>query len=192
MKTLKIILFYIASFTWGAVMSVIGAVACLALLITGHKPKLFHHVVYFEVGKNWGGVNLGVVFLCSKDCPESTHKHESGHGIQNVWFGPLMPFIVGIPSALRYWLREQKTQQAKVLFAVVVYSILVVISFLSIALHLINLWLLVIPILLYIYGTIIFLWLLWKEIPKYEEGKYVPDDSIWFEGQATALGDKYF
>ena len=192
MKTLKIILFYIASFTWGAVMSVIGAVACLALLITGHKPKLFHHVVYFEVGKNWGGVNLGVVFLCSKDCPESTHKHESGHGIQNVWFGPLMPFIVGIPSALRYWLREQKTQQAKVLFAVVVYSILVVISFLSIALHLINLWLLVIPILLYIYGTIIFLWLLWKEIPKYEEGKYVPYDSIWFEGQATALGDKYF
>ena len=104
----------------------------------------------------------------------------------------LMPFIVGVPSALRYWLREQKTQQSKVLFAIVVYSTLVVISFLSVALHLINLWLLIIPILLFIYGTIILLWLLCKEIPKYEEEQYVPYDSIWFEGQATALGDKYF
>lgn len=32
--------------------------------------------------------------------------HEWGHGIQNIILGPLMPFLVAIPSCIRYWYRE--------------------------------------------------------------------------------------
>lgn len=32
--------------------------------------------------------------------------HECGHGIQNIIFGPLFPFLVAIPSVIRYWYRE--------------------------------------------------------------------------------------
>lgn len=46
MKTIKLILFYLASFTWGAVMSVIGLLAGLALTIAGHKPHVFHGRLY--------------------------------------------------------------------------------------------------------------------------------------------------
>ena len=34
--------------------------------------------------------------------------HECGHGIQNCIWGPLMIFVVCIPSATRYWYREFK------------------------------------------------------------------------------------
>ena len=40
--------------------------------------------------------------------------HESGHGIQNLLFGPLMPFVVSIPSAIRYWYREYLMKVKKI------------------------------------------------------------------------------
>ena len=33
-------------------------------------------------------------------------RHEGGHGIQNIIFGVLMPFLVSIPSFIRYWYRK--------------------------------------------------------------------------------------
>ena len=32
--------------------------------------------------------------------------HEYGHSIQNCFYGPLMPFIVMIPSIIRFWYIE--------------------------------------------------------------------------------------
>ena len=63
-----------------------------------------------------------------------------GHGIQNLYWGPLMIFVIVIPSVTRFWYRE---------------------------------W-------------------YWKyRYPK--TGKALPPyDSIWFEGQATKLGAKYW
>lgn len=68
-----------------------------------------------EVGGNWGGVSLGAFALCGTYYqPTSPHynckwyyetrKHEFGHSIQNMFLGPLFPFVVAIPSAIRYWL----------------------------------------------------------------------------------------
>lgn len=37
--------------------------------------------------------------------------HEYGHSIQNIIFGPLFPFVIGIPSALRYWYRELNSEK---------------------------------------------------------------------------------
>ena len=193
MKTAKIVLFYILSFTWGILMSLVGSVVVLALLATGHKPKKFHHVIYFEIGEDWGGVELGPFFLCCKGSSLYTKQHECGHGIQNVWFGPLMPFIVCLPSATRYWLREQKTKEAKKKFSFILCGIVAAIAIVLFLIPFITqlYWTIVFPVLMIVYDLIILLWLLFIEIPKYEIK--APDyDAIWFEGQATELGERYF
>lgn len=98
-------LFYFLSFTWGLLMTLIGCTAALVLIIMGYKPKKWGYCYYFEVGQNWGGVELGIFFITSKNPTTHTKNHEHGHAIQNCWFGMLMPFIVSIPSAARYWYR---------------------------------------------------------------------------------------
>lgn len=139
MKILKGIGYWFVSCTWGILMTFIGAVIAVGLLITGHKPKRFHYNIYFEVGNGWGGLNCGAFFFVSKDASLHTRQHEAGHGIQNLMLGILMPFVVAIPSAVRYWYRKIVVQTGRKKSS---------------------------------------------ELPAY--------DSIWFEGWATSLGEKYF
>lgn len=106
MKIFKTVLYWLASFTWGIVMTLFGCICALGLLITGHKPQKFHYSIYFEVGQNWGGFEAGPFFFCNKNSSLHIKQHEHGHGIQNIIFGPLMPFLVSIPSCARYWYRE--------------------------------------------------------------------------------------
>ena len=102
---LKRILFYIISFTWGGIMTTIGVVVLLVTLPFG-KFEIYHGRIYKRIGKNWGGVELGCFFLCDNSADEYILAHESGHGLQNCLWGPLMPFVICIPSAIRYWYRE--------------------------------------------------------------------------------------
>lgn len=139
MKVIRAIGFYFISFTWGIIMSLIGAIIALGLLITGHRPHRFHYFIYFEVGENWGGFECGCFFVTNKNPSLSMKQHESGHGLQNLMFGPLMPFIVSIPSAVRYWYREIVVRAGRKRY---------------------------------------------EDLPSYY--------SIWFEGQASKLGEKYF
>ena len=106
-------LFYFLSFTWGLPMTLIGCVVAIALLTTGRQPKKWGYCYYFEVGENWGGLELGVIFLVDKNALNDTKSHEHGHAIQNCWFGPLTPFIICIPSAIRYWYREYLVRSEK-------------------------------------------------------------------------------
>ena len=101
----KRILFYIISFTWGGIMTAIGLVVLLVTLPFG-KFGIYHGRIYKRIGKNWGGLELGCFFLCDKTAGEHTIAHECGHGLQNCLWGPLMPFVICIPSAIRYWYRE--------------------------------------------------------------------------------------
>lgn len=101
-------LYYFLNLTWGVIMTFIGGVAVIVLLILGKKPKRYHGAIYFEVGKGWGGVELGLFFVCAENSGESVKSHEFGHSLQNCIYGPLMPFLVSIPSAIRYWYREFK------------------------------------------------------------------------------------
>lgn len=140
MKYLKIVCFWLLSWTWGLPMTLLGAIISLGMLITGHKPKIFHYYIYFEVGNNWGGFECGCFFFANKNSSLSLKQHECGHGIQNIIFGWLMPFIVSIPSAVRYWYRE---------------------------------------------------WYMKYKYPKTQK-TLPPYDSIWFEGWATKLGEKYY
>ena len=193
MKVVKDIIFYILSFTWGILMSLIGLITAIALLITGHKPCLFHNRIHFKVGDYWGGLEMGPIFITDNQPNLHIKQHECGHGIQNIILGPFMPFVVSIPSAIRYWLREMKTQKSKYL-----YSVILCIILWSICIGLIIIgkffWipLSIIGGSLLIYSIIIFIWLIVKEIPKYKNNTYVSYDSIWFEGTATKLGEKYF
>ena len=134
---MKKFFYWLLSLTWGLPMTLIGFIVSLVLLITGHKPHRFGYTFYFKVGKNWGGLELGALFITDANPSKHTLYHEHGHGFQNLWWGPLFPFVIGIPSAIRYWYRE---------------------------LH------------------------YWRK------GKVPPTryDDMWFEGQATALGEQAF
>lgn len=131
-------LYYLLQFTWGIVMNVLGVLVFAVLIIFGRKrPKKFKNCWYIVVGKNWGGLELGTFFLIDQNEHLSTKYHESGHGLQNIVWGPLFLFVIWIPSAIRYQYRELKYHR---------------------------------------------------------KGKNPPTDydDIWFEGQATNWGHKYY
>ena len=106
-------LLYILSFTWGLPMTVIGLIVGAILYLKGIKPKKHGICWHFEVGERWGGLNLGLVFLTEVNPSGYTENHELGHAIQNCYLGFLMPFVVCIPSAIRYWYREYRSRIGK-------------------------------------------------------------------------------
>lgn len=193
MKTLKLILFYILSFTWGILVTSYGCICALVMLIIGKKPEKFHNRIYFRVGKDWGGFEAGPFFFCDETPTLELKQHECGHGIQNIVLGPLTPFLVSLPSALRYWMREFRTQKGKKIFTSITLSVI----------GLISLGLLILGIVKHLIPLIIFfsvfltwsiaaaIWMFVFEIPKYAY-RYVPYDEAIFEKNATELGKKYF
>ena len=122
--------YYILSYTWGILISIIGLIIAAALFIMGKRPVKNLYGWTFVVGKNWGGLSLGPISLICERGNKHTYLHEFGHSIQNCYFGPFMIFIC-IASAGRYWYRR-------------IFNI-----------------------------------------------TNPPYDSIWFEGQATKLGELY-
>ena len=105
--------FYLNSFTWGLPMTVIGLAAMLILTAAGKRPQRWGYCYHYVVGKGWGGVNLGFVIITSENPSAHTKSHEHGHALQNCKYGLLMPFIVCIPSFLRYWYRELRQRIGK-------------------------------------------------------------------------------
>lgn len=107
-------LFYTLSWTWGFIMTIIGALVVGCIKIYGlfakktFKLKKHGYCYYLNIGKSWGGIELGMFFLTDSRDSNATKWHEHGHGIQNCFWGPLMPFVICIPSATRYWYREFK------------------------------------------------------------------------------------
>lgn len=183
-------LFYILSVTWGCIMTTIGALVSLILLILGYKPKKWNYCYYFEVGENWGGIELGMFFVTDKSSGIRIKNHEHGHGIQNCYLGVFMPFVVCIPSAIRYWLRKLNTQKKKILFAFMLFGAFVVLASLFSLIPILTCiygWF-TLPTVLLVYGVGILIWLLCKEIPQYVNNASVDYDYIWFEHSATQLG----
>lgn len=106
-KVLLLTFFWAMQLTWGFIENFFGALIFLAMVCTGHKPKKFHQMIYFEAGKNlgWGGFNMGFVAIVNKFSSERLLRHEHGHFIQNFFFGPLnLP--LQLASAIRYWYRQ--------------------------------------------------------------------------------------
>ena len=119
---MKKILYWFWSLTWGALLSIPGLLVALFLIIFMHKSIKIHKNGYsfiIEVGGNWGGFNLGVVSLCGgyttiysdDEWFQHTRRHEFGHSLQNLIFGPLMPFIVTLPSVVRYHYQNYRSKR---------------------------------------------------------------------------------
>lgn len=194
MKTLKCILYWIISFTWGILASVIGACAALVCLITKHKPHIYGYSVYFNFGENWGGFSCGPFLFGSPESWTNIRQHEHGHGLQNLVLGPFWPFLVGIPSMLRYWLRTFETSSKRVLYVILVTIIPLLLLSVGIVCGFVFgiLWLGILCSVAaaYVLGVC----LIWQliELPSYKTKPWPTYDSVWFEGSATSLGKKYF
>lgn len=94
-------LYYTLQFTWGIIMNIFGLIGAALCMACGIKPQKHAGAIYFEFGKNWGGISLGCFFFCYKGAPEHTKNHEFGHSLQNAIWGPLFPFVIAIPSFIR-------------------------------------------------------------------------------------------
>lgn len=96
------VLYYLIQFTWGIIMNVVGVIVALFMLITEHRPYKHGPAIYFRCRKMDGfGFSLGMFFVIGKTA-DSVKDHEFGHSLQNIMFGPIAPFIVYIPSFIRY------------------------------------------------------------------------------------------
>ena len=190
--------YWLVSLTWGGLMTLLGAVIALGMLLSGHAPKKLGPNVYFEAGNGWGGMEYGAFFFVSKDASGRTRLHEAGHGIQNLVLGPLMPFLVCIPSALRYWMRNCKTLAGKRVFSGAVCLILALLGAAGLTAAAVlgfsgGVWALFgLGLFLVLYAAALGVWMQAFEIPKYRHGAYVPYDGIWFEASATRLGEQYY
>lgn len=102
-------LFWILSWTWGFPMTFIGSLIFILLQLAGIKPSKNQYGWVFEIGKHWGGVELGPFAIVNENPSQHILDHEFGHSLQNCYIGPLMPFI-SIASAIRYWYREYLTR----------------------------------------------------------------------------------
>lgn len=131
--------FYILSFTWGILMTLIGFIVAAIFLLTKHKAHKNVYGWYFVTGKGWGGVDLGMISIVNENPSRDLLNHEFGHAVQNCYWGILFIPIIAIPSAVRYWYREYLVRFRNK-----------------------NYW----------------------DLPDY--------DSIWFEGQATNIGNEYY
>ena len=94
-------IFYFLTFTCGLPFTLIGCFTALFLYMRGHRPKKHGYCFCFEIGENWGGINLGLFFIVNKDAARSIKNHEHGHAVQNCFLGPFMIFAVALPSLIR-------------------------------------------------------------------------------------------
>lgn len=136
MKRLTKTQFYILSFTWGLIMTLIGCCAAACFIIAGYRPSRNQYGWVFKFGKGWGGLNLGIFSFVSESASTHTLNHEFGHSIQNCYFGPFM-ILIALASVVRYHYRN----------------------------------------LMYKLG---------------KDATLPPYDSIWFEGDATRIGEYYY
>lgn len=182
-------LYYLIQWTWGLPMNIIGGIACLVCAIRKCPIQKYRNGVEILVNNNFGGLELGMFFIRGKDCL-GVRPHEYGHGIQHLWWGPLFPFVIGLPSAARYWLRHFKTPKTRRIFIFLLFTIVITVCVILTTLGFVfsSLFLVIISSLLCVYCIILCSWLFFKELPDYEQKKTKYDD-VWFEGQATQLGN---
>ena len=113
---MKRTIYYILSFTWGIIMTIIGLLAALVLYIIGKKPTMHGPCLCYVVGTGWGGISLGPIMIMSESNAKGDHtkNHEFGHSLQNCIWGPFFPFVIAIPSAIRYHQRENMVKSGQI------------------------------------------------------------------------------
>lgn len=101
-------LYYLLAWTWGLPASILGLLAGIAMAILLRPPLRFQRMIYFTIGRSWGGFSLGCVFVRDEQSDGSICWHEYGHSYQNAILGPLFLILVAIPSCVRYFIYEAR------------------------------------------------------------------------------------
>lgn len=90
-------------------MTLIGLIITVVLYIfvKNSRPIKYNFIYYMKAGPDyWGGFEMGLMFVRDqKSDDDYLNTHEFGHTFQNCVLGPLFPFVVAIPSAIRWWAR---------------------------------------------------------------------------------------
>ena len=99
------------NFTWGIVMNILGFICAIPFLIascfTRHiRVYSFKFTIVIEIGKEWGAFSMGIFTFSCEQGDFYINAHELGHSIQNAYWGILFPFVIGIPSVIRFWYRD--------------------------------------------------------------------------------------
>lgn len=104
-RSLIRILYFVLSFTWGAMLSIPGALIFLILCAANCPVRKNGFGWAVVVGKGSSGFSMGPFSILNREYDEYLLNHEFGHSIQNCIFGPLMLPVIVIPSVIRYWYR---------------------------------------------------------------------------------------
>ena len=121
-KTMYAILMWVVRLTWGILDSLIGFFIFLFFVIT-RKPKIGMkaNCIVVEVPHKQGepgwGLEGGIFIFSNTDGiwnDDYLLHHEWGHcWPQMLVFGPLHPFVVGLPSVIRFWWRELQSRKGR-------------------------------------------------------------------------------
>lgn len=108
------ILYWLVQLTWGSILTIIGlCVALFTMIFLKGKPYRNGCSLLIKMHGNWGGACIGAIALVcdydnettnyyNKEYYEHCLKHEFGHSLQQLIFGPFQIFLVAIPSSIRY------------------------------------------------------------------------------------------
>ena len=91
--------------TWGFLQSFLG------LLVYSIYHKSTHHLYHGSIVTRWprsDGLSLGLFIFVPINANKFIYKHEYGHTIQSLIFGPLYLIIIGIPSFIWSKLKKDK------------------------------------------------------------------------------------
>ena len=92
-------------------------IICLAIF---HNCEIYRNkeagIMVIKVNKgNFIGsacFSCGPIIFVTPDCDDNIIKHETGHSVQSLIFGPLFHFVVSIPSVVLFWTRRIKHKDA--------------------------------------------------------------------------------
>ena len=94
-------MYYFLQWSWGLLENIVGFIVFLVMIKNKHF-KYKKCIATMMSDKYGGSFSLGM-FIFVSETNVNTMNHEYGHTIQNNMFGILKPFIVSIPSVVRFW-----------------------------------------------------------------------------------------
>lgn len=101
---MKKYLYYILQFTWGLPANILGVIGVLfcKLILQWDIIKYNKNFIISPKKDNFkSGLSLGIFLFMDKNSSQYFKAHEYGHSIQNIIFGPLFLFVIGLPSFIR-------------------------------------------------------------------------------------------
>ena len=99
--------YYAVQWTWGILPNILGLIIFIVAKCKRWPIDKYRNAIRIHYPKSFGGLSLGMFFIIGKNNISSS-AHEYGHGLQNLNWGILYPFVISLPSAARWWYRKLK------------------------------------------------------------------------------------